>query len=164
MEFCYGHTETNRCQSCQRGRSTGPRTRAGKARSRRNSWKHGLTAQEILVVNEDQSKFEALRAELWKQFPPEEGLDSVLVDLLVGYAWRLRRASVIEGNVFANRLTVDYMTATFLPPLTRYEASLLNGFHRTLQQLLALQDRRRLEEEQNNALDVLPSPDDREAA
>lgn len=145
-------------------RSTGPRTRAGKARSRLNSWKHGLTAQEILVADEDRNKFEALRAELWKQFQPEEGLESVLVDLLVGYAWRLRRASVIEANIFADRLYIDYSVATFLPPLTRYEALLLNGFHRTLQQLLVLQERRRLEEEQNNALDVLPSPDDREAA
>jgi hypothetical protein len=145
-------------------RSTGPRTRAGNARSRLNSWKHGLTAEEITVVGEDPRKFEALRAELWKQFQPEEGLDSVLVDLLMGYAWRLRRASVIEANMFANRLYIDYSVATFLPVFTRYEAFLLNGFHRTLQQLLVLQERRRLEKEQNNALDALPSPDDREAA
>ena len=94
-------------------RSTGPRTRAGKARSRLNSWKHGLTAEEILALDEDRSKLEALRAELWKQFQPEEGVDSVLVDLLVGYAWRLRRASVIEANLFADRLWIDCSIASF---------------------------------------------------
>ena len=89
----------------------------------------GSPLRRFLVADEDRSKFEALRAELWKQFQPEEGLESVLVDLLVGYAWRLRRASVIEANIFADRLYIDYSVATFLPPLTRYEALLLNGFH-----------------------------------
>lgn len=145
-------------------RSTGPRTEAGKARSRLNSWKHGLTAKEILAGHEAPSKFEALRAELWQQFQPEEGLESVLVDLMAGYAWRLRRIPVLEANHFDGGLRFDFSSARLLPLLSRYEAALLNGFHRTLQQLLLVQDRRRSEEEQNCTIDVLPSPDDREAA
>ena len=30
-------------------KSTGPKTEAGKARSRRNAWKHGLTAETLII-------------------------------------------------------------------------------------------------------------------
>ena len=40
-------------------KSTGPRTEAGKARSRLNSWKHGLTAKEITSEGESPRKFDA---------------------------------------------------------------------------------------------------------
>ena len=43
-------------------RSTGPRSEAGKDRSRLNSWKHGLTAEEITITGEDADQFEAVRA------------------------------------------------------------------------------------------------------
>ena len=31
-------------------RSTGPKTEQGKARSRMNAWKHGLTAEDIVIA------------------------------------------------------------------------------------------------------------------
>ena len=67
-------------------RSTGPRTEEGKARSRLNSWKHGLTAEEITTAGEDAAQFEAVRAELWYDLEPAVGLESLLVDSLVAYA------------------------------------------------------------------------------
>jgi hypothetical protein len=45
-------------------RSTGPQTRAGKARSRLNAVKHGLTAKDIVIGDEDPKEFEALRSAL----------------------------------------------------------------------------------------------------
>jgi hypothetical protein len=45
-------------------RSTGPKTAAGKALSRMNAYKHGLTAETIVIGDEDPKAFDLLRAEL----------------------------------------------------------------------------------------------------
>ena len=49
-------------------RSTGPRTRTGKAAAKLNSLKHGLLAEQPVLPDEDGAAFEALRRELAKQF------------------------------------------------------------------------------------------------
>ena len=43
-------------------RSTGPKTAAGKALSRMNAHKHGLTAQTIAIGDEDPKAFDLLTA------------------------------------------------------------------------------------------------------
>ena len=45
-------------------RSTGPKTASGKAIARLNSWKHGLTANSIVIRGERASDFEKLRSTL----------------------------------------------------------------------------------------------------
>jgi hypothetical protein len=78
-------------------RSTGPKTDEGKARSRLNAWKHGLTAEDIVIYHEDPRAFEPLRAELWEQLAPCAGLESMLVERLASLEWRLRRIPVLEA-------------------------------------------------------------------
>ena len=48
-------------------RSTGPKSQLGKTRSRLNSWKHGLTAETLIIGGEDEARFKELRAELMQQ-------------------------------------------------------------------------------------------------
>ena len=43
-------------------RSTGPKTEAGKRRSRRNAVRHGLTAETVVVALEDIEDYQALEA------------------------------------------------------------------------------------------------------
>src|SRR5262245_15668797 len=50
-------------------RSTGPRT--GKARSRANSWKHGLTGKRLVIEGEGASNFDELRASLLDNHDPQ---------------------------------------------------------------------------------------------
>ena len=45
-------------------KSTGRRSRGGRARSRLNSRKHGLTANTLIIVGECADDFDQLRAEL----------------------------------------------------------------------------------------------------
>ena len=52
-------------------KSTGPRSQAGKARSRLNSRKHGLTAKMLIIVGENADDFDQLRAELMAEHDPQ---------------------------------------------------------------------------------------------
>ena len=51
-------------------KSTGPKTREGKAASTSNSLKHGLSAQRIVVSGEDPDEFERLIRQLEHELEP----------------------------------------------------------------------------------------------
>jgi hypothetical protein len=166
-------------------RSTGPRTEPGKALSRMNACKHGLTARDIVIRDEDPQEFESLRTALREEWQPRAGMESVLVDRLAGQIWRLRRAPVYEAalmkahcaavaasenfpgqleyqpeHYIGEALMRDARRSDTLGKLSRYEAVLMNGCAKTLQLLIALQSRRA----ENDALVVealpTPTPDD----
>ena len=48
--------------------STGPRTKPGKARSSGNALKHGLSAEQVVMLDENPAAFEALRSELFEHY------------------------------------------------------------------------------------------------
>jgi hypothetical protein len=50
--------------------STGPKSDAGRARSRMNALKHGFSSQEIVLEGEDAGQFDDLRAQLEAEFDP----------------------------------------------------------------------------------------------
>ena len=123
-------------------RSTGPSTSDGKARSRMNAWKHGLRAEKVVIAGEDAEDLQAIQRELWEEHQPLPGMESLLVERLAHYAWRMRRAVVFEQALFGDgpfyRFKLGYHSN-----LLRYEMTLANASYRTLQQLLFMQDRRR---------------------
>lgn len=82
-------------------KSTGPRSSAGKARSRGNALTHGLTAQHLLLPNEDPAVFEALRGAMFIALAPQDALEDQLVERLVSLVWRLRRVPAFEVALFA---------------------------------------------------------------
>ena len=71
-------------------KSTGPRTEQGKARSRANPWKHGLTASMLVITGEEPEEFDELRAALIASYDPQSPWECELVERLVGIFWRLR--------------------------------------------------------------------------
>jgi hypothetical protein len=127
-------------------RSTGPNTSSGKARSRTNAWKHGLRAEKVVIAGEDADDLQAIQRELWEEHQPSPGMESLLVERLSHYAWRMRRAVIFEaalleqGPNLPGRLA--YGDGNALSTLLRYEMAMANASYRTLQQLLFLQDRR----------------------
>ena len=126
--------------------STGPKTNAGKSRSRMNAWKHGLTAEKVVIDGEDAQELEAIRQELWEEYQPEPGMERLVVERLALTAWRLRRAPTLESSLLRSGNSVGslgYADGVALAHLIRYEAGLTNAFQRTLQLLIFLQDRRR---------------------
>jgi hypothetical protein len=84
-------------------KSTGPRSQAGKARSRLNSRKHGLTAKMLIIVDENVDDFDQLRAELIDEHDPKSVLECELVERLAGILWRLRRVPFFEAAIIDAR-------------------------------------------------------------
>ena len=84
-------------------KSTGPRSQAGKARSRLNSRKHGLTAKMLIIVGENADDFDQLRAELMAEHDPQSTLECELVERLAGILWRLRRVPFFEAAILDSR-------------------------------------------------------------
>jgi len=77
--------------------STGPRTKAGKARSSQNARKHGLYATQVVTPGEDPELFEAFREDLHANLKPVGPLEEQLVELITARLWRLRRVPEIEA-------------------------------------------------------------------
>ena len=99
-------------------RSTGPKTVAGKALSRMNAHKHGLTAETIVIGDEDPRAFDMLRAELEEEYNPRPGIESELVERLAVLMWRMRRIPIFEAaliEVRRERIASDKRMDSMIP-------------------------------------------------
>lgn len=81
-------------------KSTGPRTTAGKQRSRCNPLRHGLTAETVIAALECAADYRALEASLLAEHCPRTATERELVLRLASILWRLRRSSQIETGLF----------------------------------------------------------------
>jgi hypothetical protein len=172
--------EANRANSV---RSTGPKSLLGKARSSMNACKHGLTAQAVVIEDEDPAQFDVLRHALQEEFEPHSLMERELVERLAGIMWRIRRipkfeAALIEARCEQARhnayydperrkqlegagatgaaLMLDSAQQDTLGKLSRHEAALMNAFTKTLQMLHFMQSQRALEDDPIDAV-AIPS-------
>jgi hypothetical protein len=81
-------------------KSTGPTTRQGKQRSRRNALRHGLTAETVIAALEDAQDYKAFEEAIAADFDAQSAVERELVLRLAGLLWRLRRATRIEAGLF----------------------------------------------------------------
>jgi hypothetical protein len=84
--------------------STGPRTPEGKAVSRFNALTHGITAEHVVLPDEDPNEFAALKEDLYAELQPAGELEAMQADLFAAYAWRLRRAMRVEKGIFTREV------------------------------------------------------------
>src|SRR5215510_729773 len=84
-------------------RSSGPITQEGKKRARMNALRHGLTAKNIVIGDEDPKEFEDLRTKLDHDLQPKTALEGELLERLAGLLWRLRRVPAIEAAIVKAR-------------------------------------------------------------
>jgi hypothetical protein len=87
--------------------STGPRTKPGRHRSRRNALRHGLTAETVIDVLEDASAYKALQRKIYADYRPQTNFELELVARLVSLLWRLRRAVAIESGLMDIQATAS---------------------------------------------------------
>ena len=86
--------EANRCNS---QKSTGPRTPEGKARARLNAVTHGLLCDKAVIKGEDAGLFAEHCRSMKEALAPVGAMEGMLADRIAAQAWRLRRATGIEG-------------------------------------------------------------------
>jgi hypothetical protein len=135
-------------------KSRGPKTPEGKARSAKNALRHGLGAEQfVLLHDEDAAAFEAMADALADDLAPVGALQCLLARRLVVAAWRLERADRIERELFALRaerderglgrlglaLVRDGNGSRSFDTLLRYRGSAMAELWRALRALKALQ-------------------------
>jgi hypothetical protein len=103
-------------------RSTGPRTPAGKANVSVNAVKHGLTAREIVLPNEDPNEFDTFRADLLTSLEPQGALESLFADKIVADTWRLRRVVPFEAALY-KRGCAELLARRAEELVTQYEST-----------------------------------------
>jgi hypothetical protein len=79
--------------------STGPKTEAGRQRSRGNAVRHGLTAETVIEALEDPEDYKAFEASVTPDFDAQTAVERELVLRLASLLWRLRRATAIETGL-----------------------------------------------------------------
>jgi hypothetical protein len=131
--FLKGPTMTSEKQRLANRRnakaSTGPKTAAGRAKSSRNSLKHGMTASQVTLDDEDPAEFAAYRQCLCEALKPVGALEELLADRCVVCGWRLRRPCRMEARLHASERIAagfDFCTSQ-LAEADRLEASLSDG-------------------------------------
>jgi hypothetical protein len=82
-------------------RGTGPRTVAGKKRSRFNAVKHGGYSRYLILEGEDRSDFEKLHRDLRADIRPKGARLDDLVEYLAIQMWRRRRCVAAETAIIS---------------------------------------------------------------
>ena len=79
-------------------KSTGPKSDDGKARSRLNALRHGLTAEQAVLPHEDENDYEKLREGMLESYAPENSAEQAIVEELANAYWRLLRMHRVENQ------------------------------------------------------------------
>lgn len=124
--------------------STGPRTVEGKAHSAQNARKHGLTAAQLVIASEDREEFDEFQAQFQTDIRPQGAIQETLFQQLVEAAWQLRRIGRMETELCASAgsyldLLNNDEIQTRLDRLARHKTRIERTFHRSLNELKALQ-------------------------
>ncbi|HEV3163823.1 MAG TPA: hypothetical protein VGZ22_07265 [Isosphaeraceae bacterium] len=77
-------------------KSTGPKTREGKTRSRRNALKHGLTGEGVVLSRPDEDRFQRHLKELSEHLQPIDVLEKILVSRVAMASSRLEKCAKKE--------------------------------------------------------------------
>ena len=138
------------------GKSTGPRTAAGKAVASQNALSHGLTAEQIVLFDERPEELARFRAALRQALDPADEMEEQLAERITLCAWRLRRAARLEAGLVNSeaedtrsrgwrpKVGSAFKSAAFGLDLTsRYEAALDRSLRRAYALLERRQARRR---------------------
>jgi hypothetical protein len=148
-------------------KSTGPNTPEGKSAVRHNALKHGLLAEDVLLLGEDRDELRELSERLIAELRPEGELEDSLVEQIIAARWRLRRLRLVETGIFNREISRatsgalapthsqttmlglsfirDANGANAFSKLSRYEIPIERSFYRALHELQRLQAARHAE-------------------
>lgn len=98
-------------------KSTGPRSEEGKARSRQNAVRHGLTAETVITTLENAADYQIFEATICAEYQPRTATTRELVARLASVLWRLRRSTSIETGLL--QIQAELMRSREAFPLRR---------------------------------------------
>jgi hypothetical protein len=110
--------------------STGPRTEEGKRRSRRNAFRHGLTAETVIELLEDIEDYQAFEATIIADYDARTAVERELVLRLASLLWRIRRAAAIETDVLRIQAEILRDRQIACEPAAQSERATHNGAYR----------------------------------
>jgi hypothetical protein len=119
--------------------STGPTSAEGKARSSRNSFKHGIYSKDLVLPHEDPAELDRLRASLRVEHQPINTTEEILVNDLAENFWRLRRMREREAFAMQPENIHVWHDSGLLGVVQRTMASAERDFHKSLAALRRLQ-------------------------
>ncbi|MGE4574508.1 hypothetical protein [Parachlamydia sp.] len=131
-------------------KSTGPKTKEGKAIACQNSIRHGLLSQDLILKNESPQEFDFFRQEIYRSLNPIGSLEEVLVEKIVSAAWRFRRLIKVEKSLFEEEDEYSLSKPEFsdafrrsggnhMQVLSRYESTIEKAFYKAIHELQRIQ-------------------------
>lgn len=156
-------------------KSTGPRTPQGKVRSAQNALKHGLTAEKMVLHDEDPEEYARFSQEMFDELKPAGILETFLARRIADQAWRLLRAermetcmlsamkdkflaaasirnpqSLPEGHdLLGQWVSQDLANSNRLLKIQQYEGRIERGFHRAIREFRMLRKQKNMQNEPN---------------
>src|SRR6478672_10677885 len=162
-------SERQRQANRRNGSKGGPKTEAGKQRSRTNSIKHGLSSSMLVVLPEEhEHEYEAILRGFRESWEPQDATEEALVLRLAHAHWRTLRSRRVETGILHitaaternrarkivegcpehlnphNAIAVGFMTGPEerWQMYLRYDGAISREFFRTLDTLTRLQKAR----------------------
>jgi hypothetical protein len=86
-------------------RSTGPKTAEGKQASSRNSTRHGMLSQTVVLVGESQDRFEDFLSSLTAQLKPRSEAEAGIVETMAIARWKQMRIWGVQKPGFDLEMT-----------------------------------------------------------
>lgn len=108
------------------GKSTGPKTPAGKAIAARNATSHGLFARDIVLphLGEDPAAYDALFQAFCQELLPQTLLEQHYVEEIAAASWRLRRLHRWQAQVYEDEKLTEDERLDKLDRVLRHETAL----------------------------------------
>ncbi len=141
---------TNRTNALK---STGPKTKKGKAIASQNAMKHGLLSQKLILEEESHQEFDCFRQKLYQALLPIGALEEILVEKIVSSGWRFRRLIKVEKSFFEEEdeyalRPPEFCDAfkksggNYMQILSRYESAIEKSFYKAIHELQRVQGMR----------------------
>ena len=132
----------------EKAKKGGPKTPEGKAVSKYNALKYGLSSKEVLLKGEKTARFVQFRKNLQNELGPKTALEGVQADRIIWGEWRLKRLRRFERDVLESvQSKVNPAPRDAYDTVVRYEVSIQHGIQNARNELERLQEKRRAEEE-----------------
>ena len=85
-------------------KSTGPKTEAGKERSRGNAFKHGMAGAGVALPSEDEAEVTRVFAAIEADLAPGTDVDRSLVRRVALMTIRLDRCALLDASATSDRI------------------------------------------------------------